>query len=121
MSAVALGVVSTSFSFVFLAGGPVIGFAVAPVMKKDIRPTRGKLGPLIWLVAIFDMAGYLFLGAGLAPAGESPPLVIVTSGIGGFVLVCCTAFLRHEKPEPNQLVGIAISVIGVATPLYLTA
>lgn len=112
-SAVALGIVSAfSFSFVFLAlstvvpvvgyllpvlilraGGAVIGFAVAPVVKKDVRPTRGKLGPLIWLVAIFDTVGYLFLGAGLASAGGSLPLVIVASGIGGFFLVCYAMFL----------------------------
>jgi transporter family protein len=140
-NSVALGIVSAfSFSFVFLvlstvvpevgylvpvlilkAGGAFFGFAIAPALKKDVKPTKGRFGPLIWLVAILDTVGYLFLGAGLASAGISLPLVIMASGIGGFFLVCYAMAFRKEKPELNQLIGIAISIVGVATLLYLTA
>ena len=45
----------------------------------------------------------------------------MTSGMGGFFLVCYGILLRKEKAELNQFMGIAVSIIGVATLLDLTA
>lgn len=98
-----------------------IGFCIAPLLRRDLRPTRKMFGPYVWLLAIFDTAGYLTLGGGIASAGNQLPLVIMTSGMGGFFLACYGMAFKKEKPEPNQLLGIAISIIGVATLLYLTA
>jgi uncharacterized membrane protein len=131
---------SISFSFVFVAlsavvpevgylmpvlvlksGGALAGLAFSPITKQDIRPNRKTVSLLVFGVAVFDTVGYLFLGAGLASAGASLPLVIMTSGMGGFFLVCYGILLRSEKPEPNQLVGILVSIVGVAALLYLTA
>jgi drug/metabolite transporter (DMT)-like permease len=131
---------SISFSFVFVAlsavvplvgylmpvlvlkaGGSLAGIALSPITRQDIRPSRKTLSLLVFGVAVLDTVGYLFLGAGLASAESSLPLVIMTSGMGGFFLVCYGILLRNEKPEPNQLVGILVSIVGVATLLYLTA
>lgn len=144
-SAVRLGVepglaAAVSFSFVFVAlsvvvaqvgylmpvlvlksGGALAGIALSPVIKRDVRPSNKTLSVLLIPVALFDTIGYVFLGAGLASAAGYLPLVIMTSGMGGFFLVCYGILLRKEKAELNQLIGIAVSIIGVATLLYLTA
>jgi drug/metabolite transporter (DMT)-like permease len=140
-SGVALGIgAAVSFSFVFVAlsavvpevgylvpvlvlkaGGGLSGIAFSPVFRRDIRPSRNSLSVLMLAVAFFDTVAYLFLGAGIVSAGGFLPLVIMTSGMGGFFLVCYGILLRKEKPEPNQLLGIAVSIAGVAALLYLTA
>jgi drug/metabolite transporter (DMT)-like permease len=107
--------------FVLRVGGSVVGFALAPILRQHVKPNATTLGPLVWLVAIFDTVGYVFLGAGIGSAGRFLPLVIMTSGMGGLFLVCCGMAFRKEKPEPNQLIGIAVSIVGVASLLYLTA
>ncbi len=108
-------------TLVLKAGAAAIGFAISPILKRDVRPSWKAVGPYVWLVAIFDTAGYLTLGGGITTAGNLLPLVIMTSGMGGFFLACYGMVFRKEKPEPNQLLGIAISLVGVATLLYLTA
>ena len=129
-----------SFSFVFLAlsavvpeagylmpvlvlkaGGSLTGLALWPIAERGVRPSRKGLSSLVSSVAILDTVGYLFLGEGIASAGTLLPLVIMSSGMGGFFLVCYGIILRKEKPEPNQLVGITVSIVAVAALLYLTA
>lgn len=102
-------------------GGTLGGFALSPLLNKDLRPTKLKLSLRVLLVAVFDTVGYIFLGAGIASAGTFLPFVLMTSGMGGLFLACYGMALRKEKPEANQLIGIAVSIIGVASLLYLTA
>jgi drug/metabolite transporter (DMT)-like permease len=144
-SIVSLGVMpgllsAFSFAFVFLAlsivvpgtgylvpilylrgFATVVGFVLAPVIRQNVRPTRQKLSPIVLVIAVVDTLGFIFLSLGLASAKGSLPLVIMASGMGGAFLVGYGIILLKEKPEPNQLLGIAVSVVGVASLLYLTA
>jgi drug/metabolite transporter (DMT)-like permease len=45
----------------------------------------------------------------------------MTSGMGGVFMVGFGIVLLRERLEPNQLLGVALSIIGVAALLYLTA
>ena len=121
LSAIVPGVGYLMPILVLRTGSTIAGFALAPFLKQDVRPSRKTLSLLVLSVGIFDTVGYIFLGAGIASAGTLLPLVIMAGGLGGFFLACYGMVLWKEKPEPNQLVGIAVSIIGVASLLYLTA
>jgi drug/metabolite transporter, DME family len=129
-----------SFAFVFLALSIVVpgtgylvpilylrgfamvfGFVLAPVIKQDVRPTRQKLSPIVLAIGVLDTLGFIFLSLGLVSAKSSLPLVIMASGMGGAFLVSYGILILREKPEPNQLLGIVVSIVGVASLLYLTA
>jgi drug/metabolite transporter (DMT)-like permease len=140
-TAVLPGVLSAfSFAFVFLAlsivvpgtgylvpilylrgFAMVIGFVLAPVIKQDLKPTRQKLSPTVLAIGILDTLGFVFLTLGLASGKESLPLVIMASGMGGAFLVSYGIVILKEKPEPNQLLGIVVSIVGVASLIYLSA
>ncbi len=97
------------------------GFAIAPALKQNVRPTKQTLSPIVLVIAVLDTLGFIFLTLGLASAKASLPLVIMASGLGGAFLVGYGILLLKEKPEPNQLIGIVVSIVGVASLLYLTA
>ena len=97
------------------------GFALAPLLKQNVKPTKQTLSPIVLVVAVLDTLGFIFLSLGLAYGKGSLPLVIMASGLGGAFLVGYGILLLKEKPEPNQLIGIAVSILGVASLLYLTA
>lgn len=99
----------------------VAGFALAPVLKQNVKPTKQTLSPIVLVIAVLDTLGFIFLTLGLASANASLPLVIMASGLGGAFLVGYGILLLKEKPEPNQLTGIMVSIVGVASLLYLTA
>jgi drug/metabolite transporter (DMT)-like permease len=129
-----------SFAFVFLVLSVVVpatgylvpilylrgfatafGFILGAVTKQDLKPTRQKLSAIVLAIAVLDTLGFIFLNLGIAFAKGSLPLVIMASGMGGAFLVGYGILLLKEKPEPNQLLGIVVSIVGVASLLYLTA
>jgi uncharacterized membrane protein len=72
----------------------------------------------ILAMGVLEAAGFLFFTYGISSAGGSLPIVVALSSMGGAVAASYgLAFLR-ERLEPNQIIGIFLSLIGVFTLLY---
>jgi uncharacterized membrane protein len=106
----------------FLRGlGAVFGFALAPLLKQDVRPRRDVVTRTILVMGILETVGLLSFNLGISFGSAILPVVTALSGMGGaFATTYAMAFLR-EKLEPNQLAGILLSIAGVFALLYLTS
>jgi drug/metabolite transporter (DMT)-like permease len=107
---------------VFLRGvGVGAGFLIAPLLRQDLRPSREAVSGTILTMGVLEAAGFLAFTYGISVAGGSLPVVTALSGMGGAVATgYAMAFLR-ERLEPNQLLGILLSLAGVFSLLYLGA
>src|SRR3989442_1983029 len=123
---VVLGFVTPLVGYVlpvlFLRGlGAIFGFAFAPLLKQDVRPRRDIMTWTILLMGILETVGLLSLNLGISFGIGTLPELTALSGMGGaFATTYAMTFLR-EKLEPNQLVGILLSIAGVFALLYLTS
>ena len=123
---VVLGFVTPLVSYVlpvlFLRGlGSVFGFTFAPLLKQDVRPRRDIMTRTISVMGILETFGLLSFNLGISFGSGTLPVVTALSGMGGaFATTYAMTFLR-EKLEPNQLVGILLSIAGVFALLYLTS
>jgi drug/metabolite transporter (DMT)-like permease len=106
----------------FLRGlGAIFGFALAPLLKQDVRPGRDVLTWTIFVMGILETVGLLSFNLGISFGSGTLPVVTALSGMGGaFATTYAMAFLR-ERLEPNQLAGILLSIAGVLALLYLTS
>jgi len=123
---VVLGFVTPLVGYVlpvlFLRGlGGIFGFAFAPLLKQDVKPRRDIMTRTMLGMGILETFGLLSFNLGISFGSGTLPVVTALSGMGGaFATTYAMAFLR-EKLEPNQLVGISLSIAGVFALLYLTS
>jgi uncharacterized membrane protein len=97
----------------------VAGFLLAPLFHQSLSPSRQVFSTRIIAMGILEALGFLVFTYGISTAGGSLPIVVALSSMGGAVAASYgLAFLR-ERLEPNQMVGIVLSLLGVFTLLYL--
>ncbi|MDA4124473.1 MAG: DMT family transporter, partial [Thaumarchaeota archaeon] len=95
------------------------GFLLAPFLKQDIRPTRALLSNTILVMSVLEAIGFLSFTYGISLGGSSLPIVAALSGMGGAVATTYAIAFLKERPEPNQILGIVLSLTGVFALLYL--
>ena len=102
--------------FSFLAG-----IVLAPAFRIHVWPSREKVTKPIVLMSFFRSLGILSFNLGVESAGSSLSVVTAISSLGAAFVVAYAVAIVRERPEPIQAVGIATSVLGVASLLYLTS
>ncbi len=123
---VVLGFVTPLVGYVlpvlFLRGlGGLFGFALAPLLKQDVRPRRDSITRTIVVMGILETAGLLSFNLGISFGSSTLPVVTALSGMGGAFATTYAMTLLREKLEPNQSTGILFSIAGVFALLYLTS
>lgn len=99
--------------------GISVGAVLAPFLKQDIRPTRSVFSKPLVFMGVLEAVGFLSLTYGITVPGGSLPVVTAISGMGGAVAASYGLVLLKEKLEPNQILGVALSLLAVFTLLYL--
>ena len=95
------------------------GFLLAPVLKQEAKPSRLVLSKTMIAMGVLEAFGFLAFTYGIEAAGSALPVVTALSGMGGAVAASYgLAFLR-ERLEPNQMLGVLLSLAGVFALLYL--
>jgi drug/metabolite transporter (DMT)-like permease len=95
------------------------GLALAPVFHQNIRPSRLTFSRIMFLMGILETAGFLSFTYGIAADVGSLPVVAAISGMGGAVAASYGLYFLKERLEPNQMLGVVLSLLGVFTLLYL--
>jgi len=121
---VGIGYAAPSVSFVL----PVLflriiaisaGLLLAPLLKQEALPTRPVFSKAMIAMGVLEAFGFLAFTYGISAAGSALPIVTALSGMGGAVAASYgLAFLR-ERLEPNQMLGVLLSLAGVFALLYL--
>ncbi|MDG6899074.1 MAG: EamA family transporter [Nitrososphaerota archaeon] len=101
--------------------GIAMGLALAPALKQSARPTKGVFSSGIITMGILEAVGFLSLTYGISVPGGSLPVVTAISGMGGAVAAGYGLVLLKERLEPNQIIGVVMSLLGVFALLYLGA
>ena len=70
-------------------------------------------------MGILETAGFLSFTYGIAADVGSLPVVAAISGMGGAVAASYGLYFLKERLEPNQMLGVVLSLLGVFTLLYL--
>lgn len=104
---------------VLRAVGIAAGFALAPVLHQQVRPSRLTFSRTMFAMGVLEAAGFLSFTYGISATGGSLPIVAAISGMGGAVAASYGLFFLRERLEPNQVVGVVLSLLGVFTLLYL--
>jgi len=95
------------------------GFLLAPVLKQEAKPTRLVLSKTMIAMGILEALGFLIFTFGIESAGSALPVVTALSGMGGAVAASYGLAFLKERLEPNQLLGVVLSLAGVFALLYL--
>jgi len=95
-----------------------LGFLFAPILKQEARPTRMVLTKTMIAIGVLEAFGFLAFTSGIAAAGEALPIVTAISGMGGAVAASYGIVFLKERLEPNQLIGVMLSLVGVFVLLY---
>jgi drug/metabolite transporter (DMT)-like permease len=98
-----------------------LGFLTAPVLGQNARPSRDVFSKGIIAMGVLEAIGFLALTYGISIPGGSLPVVASISGMGGAVAAAYAMVFLKERLEANQLIGVAFSLLGVFTLLYLGA
>jgi uncharacterized membrane protein len=98
-----------------------LGFLTAPVLGQNARPSRDVFSKGIIVMGVLEAIGFLALTYGISIPGGSLPVVASISGMGGAVAAAYAMVFLKERLEANQLIGVAFSLLGVFTLLYLGA
>jgi drug/metabolite transporter (DMT)-like permease len=101
--------------------GIAMGFALAPALKQSARPMKGVFSRGIIAMGVLEAIGFLSLTYGISVPGGSLPVVTALSGMGGAVAGGYGLVLLKERLEPNQIIGVVLSLLGVFVLLYLGA
>ena len=101
------------------AVGVVAGFLLAPVLHQQVRPTRMAFSRTIMTMGVLEAVGFLSFTYGISSVGGSLPVVAALSGMGGAFAATYGLVLLKERLEPNQVVGVLLSLLGVFALLYL--
>jgi drug/metabolite transporter (DMT)-like permease len=99
--------------------GIVAGVALAPVLRQDIRPSRLTFSKTMVVMGVLETVGFLSFTYGISVGGGTLPIVAAISGMGGAVAASYGLYFLKERLEPNQLVGVVLSLLGVFVLLYL--
>lgn len=95
------------------------GFALAPALKQDARPSREAFSATIIIMGVLEAAGFLAFTYGLLSVSGALPIVAAIGGMGGAVAASYGLVFLKERLEPNQIVGVVLALAGVFTLLYL--
>ena len=99
--------------------GISLGVLLAPTLGQNASPSKAVFSKGIIVMGVLEAAGFLSLTYGISVPGGSLPVVTATSGMGGAVAANYGLVFLKERLEPNQLVGVVLSILGVFTLLYL--
>jgi drug/metabolite transporter (DMT)-like permease len=99
--------------------GVALGVLLAPLLGQDVRPSRGVFSVKIVGMGVLEAIGFLSFTYGISGAGGSLPIVAALSGMGGAVAASYGLAFLKERLEPNQIIGVFLSLLGVFTLLYL--
>ncbi len=98
--------------------GMLTGFALAPVFKERIHPTRMSFSRIILIMGLLEAIGFLVFNFGVSLGSDALPVVTALSGMGGAVAAVYGMSLLKERLETNQLLGALLSIAGVFVLLY---
>jgi len=98
---------------------PVLGVLFAPVLKQRVRPSRDVFSKTMIVIGVIEAVGFLSFTYGISAAGGSLPVVAALSGMGGAVAASYGLWFLRERLEPNQILGVLLSLAGVFMLLYL--
>ena len=101
------------------AMGIVAGVALSPILHQDIRPSRLTFSRVLVAMGVLETIGFLSFTYGISVGGGSLPIVAAISGMGGAVAASYGLYFLKERLEPNQVLGVLLSLLGVFTLLYL--
>lgn len=99
--------------------GISLGALLAPLIGQKIGPSKGIFSKGILLIGVLEAVGFVSLTYGISIPGGSLPVVTAISGMGGAVAAGYGLFLLKERLELNQVIGVALSLLGVFALLYL--
>jgi len=94
------------------------GFLLAPVLKQEASPTRLVLSKTMIAMGVLEAFGFLAFTYGIEAAGSALPVVAALSGMGGAVAASYGLAFLKERLEPNQMLGVLLSLAGVFALLY---
>lgn len=106
-------------AMVLRAVGATAGFLLSPVLRQDVRPSRLTFSSTIMAMGVLEAIGFLSFTYGISSTGGSLPVVAALSGMGGAVAATYGLLFLKERLEPNQMLGVLVSLLGVFTLLYL--
>jgi drug/metabolite transporter (DMT)-like permease len=95
------------------------GFLLAPILKQKVWPSRSLFSKTLIAIGGLEAVGFVSFTAGISSSGGSLPIVAAISGMGGAVAASYGMVFLRERLEPNQLIGVVLSLLGVFTLLYL--
>ena len=95
------------------------GFALAPALHQDVRPSRMAFSRTIIFMGVLEAAGFLTFTYGILSASGALPIVAAIGGMGGAVAAFYGLYFLKERLEPNQMAGVVLALVGVFTLLYL--
>jgi len=95
------------------------GFLLGPVLRQETRPTRQVFSLKMIAMGVLEAFGFLAFTYGISAAGGALPIVTALSGMGGAVAAGYGIAFLKERLEPNQVVGVILSLFGVFALLYL--
>jgi len=94
------------------------GFLMAPVLKQQARPNRLVFTKTMIAIGVLEAFGFLAFTYGISAAGSALPVVTALSGMGGAVAASYGLAFLKERLEPNQMLGVLLSLAGVFALLY---
>jgi drug/metabolite transporter (DMT)-like permease len=95
------------------------GFLFAPLLKQEARPNRLVFSKTMVAMGVLEAFGFLAFTYGISAAGSALPIVTALSGMGGAVAASYGFAFLKERLEPNQMLGVLLSLAGVFALLYL--
>jgi len=95
------------------------GFLLAPVLRQEAKPSRLVISKTMIAMGVLEAFGFLAFTYGIEAAGSALPVVTALSGMGGAVATSYGLVFLKERLEPNQLLGVLLSLAGVFVLLYL--
>ncbi|MDG6953743.1 MAG: DMT family transporter [Nitrososphaerota archaeon] len=98
--------------------GASAGFALAPVLGQDIKPSLADFSGTILVMGVLEAAGFLSFTYGIIAGTGSLPMVAALSGMGGAVAAGYGLVLLREHLELNQVAGVLLAIAGVFVLLY---
>jgi drug/metabolite transporter (DMT)-like permease len=99
--------------------GISVAVLLAPVLGQSIKPSRAVFSRGLVFMGVLEAVGFISLTYGISIPGGSLAVVTAISGMGGAVAAGYGFALLKEKLEPNQIVGVVLSLLGVFVLLYL--
>ena len=95
------------------------GFLLAPVLRQEAKPSRLVFSKTMIAMGVLEAFGFLAFTYGIEAAGSALPVVTALSGMGGAVAASYGLAFLKERLEPNQMLGVLLSLAGVFALLYL--